>query len=60
MGRGNNGKLIKGLLRRRPWTIIVDKISEAHFVWTQIKVNTIYWCQKAGKPPLIIGKTKKK
>ena len=59
VGRGNNGKLIKGLLKRRPWTVLVDKVQEAHFVWTQLKVNTFFGMQKVGSPPLPIAKKKK-
>lgn len=38
MGTGNNGNLVKGLLRRRYWwCIIEDKNYRANFIWTQIK-----------------------
>ena len=46
MGKGNNSNLIKGLIRRRPWYQITDKYQEAHFVWTQIKVESYFALQE--------------
>ena len=37
VGRGNNSCMVKGLLSRRPWFAITDKVDEANFVWTQTK-----------------------
>lgn len=39
MGPGNNNLLVKGLLKRRFWWVIVDeKGLDCQFVWTQIKL----------------------
>jgi hypothetical protein len=37
VGKGNNASLIRGLLKRRIWLAITDRIEDANFVWTQIK-----------------------
>lgn len=43
VGPGNNGAMIKGLLKRRFWWSIVDeRTDDCQFVWTQIKVNEIF------------------
>lgn len=53
VGRGNNSNLIKTLLKRREaWWTFTDKIDEANFVWTQIKVNSIYNNQANCEPAL--------
>ena len=39
VGFGNNAALIKGIIRRRCWWQITDKIDDANFVWTQLKVS---------------------
>lgn len=39
LGKGNNSLLIKGLMKRRFWWTIVDKVTDdVNFVWTQLKV----------------------
>lgn len=48
VGPGNNSNLIKGIMKRRPWFQLTDKIQDAHFVWTQIKNPTIFQTQKKG------------
>ena len=43
VGFGNNSVLVKGLMRRRFWWQIVDKMSEdVNFVWTQLKVSEFF------------------
>jgi len=37
VGRGNNSCMVAGLISRRIWFAITDKIEEANFVWTQLK-----------------------
>ncbi len=37
VGGGNNSNLIKGIMARRPWFQITDKMQDAQFIWTQIK-----------------------
>lgn len=37
IGKGNNSMLIRGLLKRRFWWVIVDRPENAHFLWTQLK-----------------------
>ena len=47
VGRGNNSLLVKGIIRRRPWWQLVDKITDdTNFVWTQLKVNDFFALQK--------------
>lgn len=46
MGPGNNSNLIKGIMKRRPWYQLTDKIQDAQFIWTQIKNPTIFQGQK--------------
>ena len=37
---GNNGAMVKGLLKRRFWWNFVDeRTGDCDFVWTQVKVN---------------------
>lgn len=38
IGKGNNGNLIKSLMKKRFWFEETNVIEEADFVWTQIKV----------------------
>lgn len=48
VGRGNNSMLLKGLLKRRFWWTVADKIDEGvHFVWTQLKNNDYIKGQKS-------------
>ena len=37
VGGGNNANLIRSILRKRGWWSEVDNISNAHFVWTQLR-----------------------
>jgi hypothetical protein len=44
---GNNGAMVRGLLKRRYWWELVDEISsDCQLVWTQSKVNEIFRQQK--------------
>ncbi len=54
VGPGNNSNLIKGVMRRRPWFALTDKVSEANLVWTQIKVPGYFNSQAKGQrlPPI--------
>jgi tubulin--tyrosine ligase len=39
LGRGNNCMLVRGLMKRRFWWTIVDRLTEeVNFVWTQLKL----------------------
>jgi hypothetical protein len=50
VGRGNNSGIIKGIMRRRFWWQLVDKITpEVNFVWTQLRVNEFVRSQKKRK-----------
>lgn len=49
IGRGNNGGLIRGLVKRRIWFAIVEKIEDANFVWTQIKYLPYFGLQKTSE-----------
>lgn len=46
VGPGNNSNLIKGIMKRRPWFQLTDKMQDAHFVWTQIKNATVFQGQR--------------
>ena len=54
VGPGNNSNLIKGVMRRRPWFALTDKVAEANLVWTQIKVPGYFTTQTKGQrlPPI--------
>ena len=39
IGRGNNSQLVRSLIKRCTWWSFTDKIEEANFIWTQLKVN---------------------
>lgn len=40
VGGGNNGNLIKSLLKRRFWwNVLEQKSTNVNFIWTQLKVN---------------------
>lgn len=56
VGAGNNSNLIKGILRRRNWLQLTDRVESAQIVWTQIKISNIFQGQKASPP--IISMTK--
>ena len=44
---GNNGAMVRGLIKRRFWWTLVDeRTSDCQFVWTQLKVNEIFEMQK--------------
>lgn len=42
IGKGNNSNLIKAIMKRRFWFESTKKIEEAHFVWTQLKEESVY------------------
>lgn len=43
VGSGNNGNLIKGLIKRRFWwTLLEEKSLNANFIWTQLRVNEFF------------------
>lgn len=42
MGKGNNGNLIRSLMKKRFWFEETNSDKNAHFVWTQIKVNSVF------------------
>ena len=43
IGFGNNGNLIKSLLKRRFWWVVNEgKLLESNFVWTQLKNNDYF------------------
>lgn len=46
IGRGNNSLLIKSLLKRRYWWTIEDDHKTANFIWTQLKINSVFDRQK--------------
>lgn len=43
VGFGNNSALIKGIMRRRFWWQLVDKVTDdTNFVWTQLKIADVF------------------
>jgi hypothetical protein len=42
VGRGNNSCMVAGLISRRPWFVLTDKVDDANFVWTQLKILQFY------------------
>ena len=50
VGFGNNGNMIKGLIKRRFWWTVSEEMTEdCVFVWTQIKINKIYERQEVAE-----------
>ena len=49
IGKGNNSYMMLGLIKRRIWFAITDKVQEANFVWTQLKVLPYFKKQESGK-----------
>ena len=45
IGKGNNSRLMKSIVNRRPWLQITDKLEDASIVWTQLKVASMYTTQ---------------
>lgn len=45
IGHGNNCKLIRALMKRRPWWVECSDAKEAHFAWTQIKIAGVFASQ---------------
>jgi len=44
---GNNGAMVRGLLKRRFWwQIAEERTSDCDFVWTQLKINDLFEHQK--------------
>ena len=48
VGRGNNNLLIKQLLRRRCWWSFEEDMGKCQFVWTQLKVGSVFEGQRMG------------
>ncbi len=46
VGSGNNSLMLKALIKRRFWWTLSDKPEGCHFVWTQLKVNSIFKAQQ--------------
>ena len=49
VGPGNNSSLIRSLMKKRIWWFETKNITEAHFVWTQIKVESVFEKQVIGE-----------
>jgi hypothetical protein len=58
VGKGNNSNLIKGVMKRRPWFQLTEKVQEAHLVWTQIKIPSIFPTQKKGDLKALFDQSK--
>jgi hypothetical protein len=53
IGKGNNSGLIHGLIKRRIWFAVTDRIEDANFVWTQIKYLPFFEAQNCFEAPPI-------
>lgn len=56
MGPGNNGAMVRGLLKRRFWWVegSEKEKGECQFVWTQVKVEGVFEGQKrAGRVEVV-------
>jgi hypothetical protein len=55
IGYGNNYHLVKGILKRRYWWMVVDEAvgmqewESLNFLWTQLKINHFYGMQHKAK-----------
>ena len=58
VGRGNNCKLIKSLIKRRFWLDIVDDSKGANIYWTQSKLKNIHATQVDHRPTELSQKEK--
>lgn len=47
VGKGNNSRLVRRIMGKRPWWVEEYKIENAHFVWTQLKVYDAYKTQRS-------------
>lgn len=52
IGPGNNAMLVRSLMKRRIWWDEVKTAENANFVWTQLKINSIYSNQSSYQKPL--------
>ena len=41
--------MVRGLISRRYWFAFTDRLEEANFVWTQLKLFGYFNLQKAGE-----------
>lgn len=46
IGKGNNSRLMKSIMRSRWWWVTEKDEANANFVWTQLKISSIYPNQK--------------
>ncbi len=46
VGKGNNSLLIKSLMKRRFWWTLEEDPKKANFVWTQLKITSLYEYQR--------------
>lgn len=42
VGKGNNSKLIKNIMAKRWWWSLDSKEDNSNFIWTQLKIYSIY------------------
>ena len=42
IGPGNNGNLIRSLMKKRFWFVECSNAKDANFAWTQIKVEAVF------------------
>lgn len=49
VGKGNNSRLIRKIMGKRPWWLEESKQQNANFIWTQLKVYDVYKNQRSLK-----------
>ena len=42
VGKGNNSCMVSGLISRRHWYAFTDRVEEANFIWSQLKILQFY------------------
>ena len=52
VGKGNNSRLIRRIMAKRPWWSETTQQENANFVWTQLKIYDVYKYQRSLKKPL--------
>ena len=52
IGKGNNARLVKSVMRSRWWWTLEKDDANANFAWTQLKISSIYPNQRVCKSEL--------
>jgi len=52
VGKGNNSRLIRRIMAKKPWWSETLQQENANFIWTQLKIQDVYKSQKSLKRPI--------